>query len=267
PPLPTSGPVTTTVGVCGRELTVRVATAAHPRPPAPVVRPAHRLDGQHLPGLAATLPLAVAPPHPSAPGLGVAGPVRVPPAGLVLGHDPAGVPVPVALFGRGGTRAVLIGGMDEAVGLARLALAAGVDVVVTGSRPDVWETLATGAAAGGGAPDGAVDGGRLRLRPAPAAAAAGGTPYRPVLSLVDTDRGFSPAPGRWTAEVLVRQRIDGDAVGLLARAGTVLSRPLTDAEATVASAALGLGAAAGATLRGGTGWLAVIGRRAVRWVT
>src|SRR5690606_28336879 len=161
----------------------------------------------------------------------------------------------------------LIGGMDEAVGLARLALAAGVDVVVTGSRPDVWETLATGAAAGGGAPDGAVDGGRLRLRRAPAAAAAGGTPYRPVRSVVDTDRGFSPAPGRWTAEVLVRQRIDGDAVGLLARAGTVLSRPLTDAEATVASAALGSGAAAGATLRGGTGWLAVIGRRAVRWVT
>src|SRR5690606_17901828 len=95
---------------------------------------------------------------------------------------------------------------------------------------------------------------------------AGGTPHRPVLSLVDVDTGVRTAPGRWSAEVLVREHVDGGAVGLLARAGTVLSRPLTGAEATVVSAALGLGAAAGASVRSGTGWLAVIGRGQVRWV-
>jgi hypothetical protein len=277
-------PVTTTVGLCGRELTVRVAAAPGLRAPAPAAGRALRLDGQHLPGLAATLPLAVGPPHPAAPGLGVAVPVHVPAAGLVLGHDADGAPVTVALFGRGGTRVVLIGGVGEAVGLAGLALTAGVDVEVVTSRPAVWAPLAAGGGAGGGVrdggtpgaavPDGGVAGGavpdgaaagRLRLVPEPASGPAGGTPHRPVLSLVDSDRGFLPAPRRWTAEVLVRQRLDGGAVGLLARADTVLSRPLTDAETTVVSAALGLGAA-GAAVRGGTGWLAVVNRRTVRWV-
>src|SRR5690606_10603036 len=131
----------------------------------------------------------------------------------------------------------------------------------------VWAPLADSATVAGGAvAGGTVTGGRLWLVPEPGAAPAGGTPHRPVLSLVDVDTGVRTAPGRWSAEVLVRERVDGGAVGLLARAGTVLSRPLTGAEATVVSAALGLGAAAGASVRSGTGWLAVIGRGQVRWV-
>lgn len=102
-----------------------------------------RLDGAQLPGLAATLPLAVP---------GVATPGVEPPeltlggAGLMVGANRHGGAVTVRLFRAEGTRLVLVGGLAAAQLLVLRALALGAGVLVQTGRPRAWEPFVRGSA-------------------------------------------------------------------------------------------------------------------------
>jgi type VII secretion protein EccE len=257
------GPVATTVSVSGAGVAARLAVDPAQRAPAAAPPSGHHLGGDQLPGFAATLPLGVGPPYrpPRAGGRrGAGGPpeaVRLEPAGLVLGRDEKGVPVRAALFGRRGVRVVLVGDGDGARLLAWRAVGAGARVVVRTANPAAWEPLI-----------GITPARWLSVMPPDAAGPVAGEPHRPVLAIVETaGGGIPPAAGRWCAEVLIRPRVGADEVGLLARAGLVLCRRLREPEATVVSAALGLGSA-GAGLRrsGDRPALAAISQGAVEWV-
>jgi hypothetical protein len=226
--------------------------------PGPLRERVCRLDGEHLPGLAATLPAAVpavapAPaPAPSASPDAPAGhDLRVEPAGVVLGRDPHGAPALVELFGPAPLRVVLVGDAALVRLLAWRALGAGARVRVRTDRPDAWQPLVRAAA-----------GGPLDLRPTGShrPVDAAGTPYQPVLELVDPPGGTGPdlPGGGWYAQVLVCPRVTAGRVGLLSRSPTVLARRLDEPEATLVSAALGLGRAGAALRRTAAGAVTVL---------
>jgi hypothetical protein len=236
--------------------------ASHPgdrpgRLPGPVRERVRRLDGEHLAGLAATLPTAVPAAAPAPPPTPPAGTppdreLRLEPAGVLLGRHRHGAPALVELFGPVPVQVVLVG--DDA--LARLlvwrALGAGARVRVRTDRPHVWHPLA-GAAAG--AP--------LSIAPAGshhAPADVAGTPYQPVLDVIDPPGGTGPdQPDRgWHAQVLVCPRVTAERVGLLSRSPTVLARRLDEPEATLVSAAMGLGRAGTALRHTATGAVTVL---------
>lgn len=261
------GPVATVVSVTGAGVAARVAEDPVHRPLAAVPRDGYRLDGDHLPGLVATLPLGVGPPyrpprppprgHSSRGPAGPPEPVRLDPAGLVIGRGEAGELVRAELFGRRGVRVVVVGGGAGARWLAWRALGAGARVVARTADPAAWDPLSATAPPG-----------QLSVVPPHGAGPVPGEPHRPVLDIADAPgSGFTPATGGWCAEVVVRPRVGGAEVGLLGRAGLVLCAPLTEPEATMVSAALGLGSS-GTELRRPRERpaLAVIGQRAVRWL-
>jgi type VII secretion protein EccE len=200
-----------------------------------------RLDGGHLPGMAATLPV----PDPYAvPGR--SGPVvPVGPAGLMLGRDRHGSRVLLPLFGPRPVRVVLAGGLALAVLLAWRGLGAGARVVVHTGRPAAWTPLVRAAA---GCPPVLVEPGRTPAAATGAAAtgAAATVPDPPVLHLMDAGHRTADPPGdHWHAVVTLRERPGAGDVGRLARADLVLAGPLDDRSATLVSAALGLGRRAG----------------------
>ncbi len=201
-----------------------------------------RLDGEHLPGLAATLPglptsLPRVASRAGAAGDGPRRVLRVPAAGVAVGRDHAGAPVLVDLFGPAPVRLLLVGDLRLAWVLVWRALGAGVRVRVHTGRWGAWRPLAEAAA---GAP----------LHVAAPGPADGGTPHEPVLHLLDSPAaGFpDPADGRWCAQVVVRPQVVAADSPVLARAEVVVARALDEPESTLVSAALGLGRA-GTALR------------------
>jgi type VII secretion protein EccE len=257
-----------TVSVDGGAVTVRIAAAspagagAADRALRAAVAPAspHRLDGSHLPGVAATLPglaprpLAAAVVRPgTAPPAAATAPVRLGPAGLMLGRDREGDPVLAELFRPEGTGVVLIGGLPLAQLLAWRGLGAGARVVVQTARPRAWQPVLRAAA---GRP----------LALVPPAAQVTGHPRQPVLHLVeDGPAAPAPPPGRWCAQVTWREQVGTAEVGLLARARLVLAQPLADRQATLVSATLGLGRAGAELRHADRGLLATIDRGTVGW--
>src|SRR5204862_6737934 len=96
---------------------------------------ASRMDGEQLPGLAATMPLAlVTGPEPAGTHA-----VELYPAGVVLGRNRRGRPVTARLIRPEPTRALLVGGVRLAELLTVRALALGVHVLVQTGRPHAWD--------------------------------------------------------------------------------------------------------------------------------
>ncbi len=227
-----------------------------------------RLDGAHLGGLAATLPLALtasgAQPHPPALGAQPAPTVddwelSLGDAGLMVGTNRHGRAVTVRLFRPESTRVLLVGGVPAAQLVALRALALGALVVVQTARPRAWEPFVRGV----GAPGGTIP----LLPPGRAVADGVGTALRPLLLVVDAGPvAAEAAPGPpWRATLVVRDELTPADVDALSRADLALLQPLTSAEATLAGAALGLGGSAEWLTRIRADMVAVVNRRALRW--
>ncbi|MFI7210673.1 type VII secretion protein EccE [Micromonospora maritima] len=219
-----------------------------------------RLDGEHLGGLAATLPLAVG---------GGGGPATgSPPAeldlpagggGLVVGANRRGGPLTVRLFRPATTRMVLVGGVPAAQLLVLRALALGARVAVQTARPAAW----VGFVRGVGSPAGGVP----LLPPGRPVGGAPGSPLRPLLLVVDA----GPVPpeagpaAAWQSVLVVRDELTPADAPALARADLAVLQPLDPAEAALAGTALGLGGSADWLTRIRDDMVAVVNRRALRW--
>jgi type VII secretion protein EccE len=230
---------------------------------------ARRLDGEHLAGLAATLPLATAgstpaPLRAARPAVGVpatAADLELPfgPAGLMIGANRNGAPVTLRLFRPEATRAVLVGGVRGAQLVVLRAMALGARIVVQTDRPQSWEPFATGAGAAGDSltvvgPD----------RPFGIATA---TFLQPLLAVVDMGpTAVDPQPGpAWQATVVVRDEFTPADAEAVSRADLVLLQPLRPDEAALAATTLGLGESAEWLTRIPGQMVAVVNRRALRW--
>ncbi|MFV2101960.1 type VII secretion protein EccE [Micromonospora sp. LOL_024] len=217
-----------------------------------------RLDGEHLAGLARTLPLALAGTPPVLPG-GADLDLPYGSAGLMLGVNRHDRPVTVRLFRPEGTRVMLVGGVRAAQLLTLRAMALGARVVVRTARPHAWESFVRGAV---------VPGDTIPLlppgRPLPGHPA---TPLTPMLVVQDAPSPpAGPRPGTaWQATLLVRDELtpaDADASG---RADLAVFQPLSPSEATVAGTCMGLGDSAQMLTRIRPDMVAVVNRRALRW--
>ncbi|MFG1900207.1 type VII secretion protein EccE [Micromonospora carbonacea] len=219
-----------------------------------------RLDGQQLPALAGTLPLALAVPGAAADPAVLDGlELPVGDAGLMVGANRRGAAVTVRLFRPEGTRLMLVGGVRAAQLLALRALALGARVAVQTTRPRAWEPFVRGVAT----PDGPIP----VLPPGRATDAVAGSALRPVLLVVDAgpvpaDAGPGPA---WRSTLVVRDGLTASDVDQLGRADLVVLQPLRPAEAALAGAALGLGGSAEWLTRIREDMVAVVNRRALRW--
>ncbi|SBT50849.1 type VII secretion protein EccE [Micromonospora auratinigra] len=220
----------------------------------------HRLDGEHLAGLAATLPLAASPGGtPVAGGTVDALELALGDAGLMVGANRHGGAVTVRLFGPGTTRLLLVGGVRAAQLMGLRALALGARVVVQTARPRVWEPFVRGV----GAPAGAVP----LIPPGRPVGGAPGSPLQPLLVVVDV----GPVPAEvgpaapWQAVLVVRDELTAADSAALARADLAILQPLDPGEAALAGTALGLGASAEWLTRIRDDMVAVVNRRALRW--
>ncbi|WP_435817529.1 type VII secretion protein EccE [Micromonospora sediminicola] len=219
-----------------------------------------RLDGEHLAGLAATLPLAVGgagAPATGSPPTGLDLPVGG--CGLVVGANRRGGPLTVRLFRPATTRMVLVGGVPAAQLLVLRALALGARVAVQTARPRTWERFVRGL----GAPAGGVP----LLPPGRPAGGAPGSPLRPLLLVVDA----GPVPpevgpaAAWQSVLVVRDELTPADAPTLARADLAVLQPLDPTEAALAGTALGLGGSADWLTRIRDDMVAVVNRRALRW--
>ncbi|WP_374102626.1 type VII secretion protein EccE [Micromonospora sp. D93] len=226
-----------------------------------------RLDGAHLGGLAATLPLALTAPgaQPRPPSAGAQPSaaaddweLSLGDAGMLVGTNRHGRAVTVRLFRPESTRVLLVGGVRAAQLVALRALALGALVVVQTARPRAWEPFVRGVGAPGAIP---------LLPPGRAVADGIGTALRPLLLIVDAGPVAAEAtPGPpWRATLVVRDELTPADVDALSRADLALLQPLTSAEATLAGAALGLGGSAEWLTRIREDMVAVVNRRALRW--
>jgi hypothetical protein len=230
---------------------------------------ARRLDGEHLHGLAATLPLGGAAER-TVPGSPATTPavaadaldgleLPVGSSGLMLGNNRHGVPVIARLFRPEQTRALLIGGVRCAQLVALRAMALGARVVVQTARPHAWEPFVRGAAVPGESIAVVPPGRALEIAP--------GTALHPLLVVVDVGPvGPDTRPGHgWQATLVVRDEFTAADVDVASRADLLVVQPLRPDEATLAGAALGLGDAAQWLTRIRPDMVGVINRRAVRW--
>ncbi|WNM41570.1 type VII secretion protein EccE [Micromonospora halotolerans] len=219
-----------------------------------------RLDGEHLGGLAATLPLAVA--RPDAPPVGpelASLEFALGESGLMVGANRHGGAVTVRLFRPTTTRLLLVGGVRAAQLLTLRALALGARVAVQTARPRVWEPFVRGV----GVPGGAVP----LVPPGRPVGGAPGSPLRPLLLVVDA----GPVPPEvgpavpWQSVLVVRDELTPADTAALARADLAILQPLDAGEAALAGAALGLGGSAEWLTRIRDDMVAVVNRRALRW--
>ncbi|MEU8012355.1 type VII secretion protein EccE [Micromonospora parva] len=269
PPATTTVPTELTVRLAaGTAAELAAATEALIRLVTDLGGKLRRLDGAHLSGLAATLPLALpasgAQPRPPAPGSPPGAVVTdwelsVGDAGLMVGTNRHGRAVTVRLFRPESTRVLLVGGVRAAQLVGLRALALGALVVVQTVRPRAWEPFVRGV----GAPGGTIP----LLPPGRAVADGVGTALRPLLLIVDAGPvAAEAAPGPpWRATLVVRDELTPADVDTLSRADLALLQPLTSAEATLAGAALGLGGSAEWLTRIREDMVAVVNRRALRW--
>ncbi len=215
-----------------------------------------RLDGAHLAGLAATLPLARSGARP------IPGPAELVlphgSAGLMLGANRHGNAVTVRLFRPVGTRVMLVGGLPAAQLVAMRTLALGARVIVQTTRPHAWEPFVRAMSRPGRTIPLVPPG-----RPVPAEPV---TPLAPLLVVLDAPPPTGPRPGvAWQTTLLVRDELtpaDADALG---RADLAVLQPLSQAEAAIAGTALGLGESAQWLTRIRHDMVAVVNRRALRW--
>jgi type VII secretion protein EccE len=230
---------------------------------------ARRLDGEHLHGLAATLPRGGAAER-SVPGSPGATPLvaadaldhlelPVGSSGLMLGNNRHGVPVIARLFRPEQTRALLIGGVRCAQLVALRAMALGARVVVQTARPHAWEPFVRGAAVPGESIAVVPPGRALEIPP--------GTALHPLLVVVDVGPvGPDTRPGHgWQATLVVRDEFLAADVDVASRADLLVLQPLRPDEAALAGTALGLGDAAQWLTRIRPDMVGVVNRRAVRW--
>ncbi|MEU1685235.1 type VII secretion protein EccE [Micromonospora sp. NPDC005707] len=219
-----------------------------------------RLDGEHLSGLAATLPLAAA--RPDAPPLGpelAALEFALGESGLMVGANRHGGAVTVRLFRPTTTRLLLVGGVGAAQLLTLRALALGARVAVQTARPRLWEPFVRGV----GGPGGAVP----LVPPGRPVGGPPGSPLRPLLLVVDA----GPVPpeagpaAAWQSVLVVRDELTPADTAALARADLAILQPLDPGEAALAGAALGLGGSAEWLTRIRDDMVAVVNRRALRW--
>ncbi len=229
----------------------------------------HRLDGDQLAGLAATLPLSTTV---DAPPWGMPTDGLVPPGtldglaltpaggGLMLGNNRHGAPVVARLFRPEQTRALLVGGVRAAQLVAMRAMALGARVVVQTARPRAWEPFVRGAAVPGESIAVVPPGRSMEMPP--------GTVLHPLLVVVDVGPvGADPGPGRgWQATLVVRDDFSAVDVDVASRADLLLLQPLRPDEANLAQASLGLGDAAQWLTRIRPDMIGVVNRRVVRWV-
>ncbi|MFB9694148.1 type VII secretion protein EccE [Amorphoplanes digitatis] len=229
---------------------------------------ARRLDGEHLDGLTATLPLAM----PTTPGLpGLPGPeaahadlfddlqLPIGGAGLMIGANRKGEPVIARLFRPEQTRALLVGGVRCAQLLALRAMALGARVVVQTARPQAWEPFVRGAAVPGESIAVIPPGRTVQIPP--------GTALHPLLVVVDIGPvGADNRPGAgWQATLVVRDDFSSADADVASRADLLLVQPLRAEEAGLVGAALGLGETAKWLTQIRADMVGVINRRAVRW--
>ncbi|MBB4958531.1 type VII secretion protein EccE [Micromonospora polyrhachis] len=225
-----------------------------------------RLDGEHLAGFAATLPLGTAGLRPGVPTKAL----TLPPAaldslelpygmaGLMLGASRRGGAVIAQLFRAKTTDVVLVGGIRAAQLVVLRAMALGARIVVQTARPRSWEPFVRGSSASGEIavipPGRPVDG-------------PPGTPLRPLLLVVDTGpvaSGPQPGPG-WQANLVVRDELTASDVDLVSRADLAILQPLRPAEAALAGPALGLGESSEWLTRIRADMVGVVNRRSLRW--
>lgn len=226
-----------------------------------------RLDGEHLLGLAATLPLGGTPTavpglppdgvHPADQFEGLHLPVGT--SGLMLGRNRHGNPVVARLFRPEQTRALLIGGVRCAQLVALRAMAVGARVVVQTARPQAWEPFVRGAAVPGEAIAVVPPGRAIEIAP--------GSAIQPLLVVVDVGPvGADNRPGAgWQATLVVRDDFSPADVDVASRADLLMLQPLRPDEATLIGGALGLGEVAQWMTRIRPDMVGVVNRRAVRW--
>jgi type VII secretion protein EccE len=226
-----------------------------------------RLDGEHLLGLAATLPLGGAPVavpglpldgvHPAERAEGMHLPVSA--GGLMLGSNRHGSPVVIRLFRPEQTRALLVGGVRAAQLVALRAMALGARVVVQTARPQIWEPFVRGAAVPGESIAVVPPGRAFEIAP--------GSALHPLLVVVDVGPvGSDNRPGSgWQATLVVRDEFTPADVDLASRADLLILQPLRLAEATLIGGALGLGEVAQWMTKIRPDMVGVVNRRAVRW--
>ena len=218
-----------------------------------------RWDGAQLPGLAATLPLG----WQGVDGRSISAPEpAISPAGLMVGRNQSGGPVLLRLFRPEPTRALLVGGLPGAQLLAFRAMAIGARVLVRTTRPHAWEPFVRGAA---------VPGDSITiLPPGRPFDSPSGSVRHPTLTVLDTGSApGGPEPARdagWQTTLVVRDEFGPADATHATEADVVVLQRLTPAEATLIGGTLGLGDTAPYFPRMRTDMVAVINRRAVRWV-
>jgi type VII secretion protein EccE len=274
----TVGPWSGTEGQVRAQLTVRLAapdagslgsaTAALKQALAGDQAQARRLDGEHMDGLLATLPLGGAIPAGQTPDahlgafrrsssvLALATPYGG--SGLMIGVNRNSDPVAVRLFRPEATRLVLIGGVAVAQVAAVRAMALGAYVLVQTTRPWAWEAFGRGL--GAGAPLTVMPPGPVTVPPA--------TPLRPLMSIIDAGPvAADRTPGTpWHSTLVVRDDLSPVDVDVLGRADVALLQPLQPAEAAVAVSVLGLSRDQESWLsRAQPGMVGVVHKRSVRW--
>ncbi len=218
-----------------------------------------RLDGEHLAGLAATLPLGLVS-RPGPPGALGAARVELPSAGVVLGRNRRGVPVTARLIRPEPTRALLVGGVCAAEVLTLRALALGVHVLVQTGRPDAWEPFVRAVTLPSDTIALVPPGRPVALPPA--------APFAPQLVVVDAGPVLGEPPAGeapWRTTLVVRDDLAPTDLDTLARADLVILQPLRPDEAALAGATLGLGDGQQWLTRIRADMVGIVNRRTVRF--
>ena len=227
-----------------------------------------RLDGEHLAGFAATLPLGGGPltEVPGRPADGALPPAVMDgldlsfgAAGMMVGRNRAGEPVVARMFRPEQTRALLVGGVRCAQLISLRAMALGARVVVQTARPQAWEPFVRGAAVPGEAIAVVPPGRAVEIPP--------GSPLHPLLVVVDVGPvGADPRPGAgWQATLVVRDDFSAADIDVASRADLLIVQPLRADEANLMGTAIGLGETAQWLTRIRPDMVGLINRRAVRW--
>jgi ESX secretion system protein EccE len=233
---------------------------------------AARLDGEHLDGLAHTLPLGGSAPAdmPTETEHGVTRPtapvaaLRVPlgAAGLMVGPNRRREPVTVRFFRPAPTRAMLIGGLQSAQLITLRALALGARVVVQTGRPPAWERFFRNL----GGPNDSL----AIVAPGQPLAVPPATQLRPLMMVVDVGPvGADRSPGYpWQTTLVLREELSPVDIDALGHADLALVQPTTAEAAALAVSVLGLSDSQREALsRPVPGLIGVVHRRSVRWAS